>query len=753
MKRLLLPSAFLLALSTFACRDAPLGPTDPQGASRDLSAPNAGGAKGVSADLRSRFKSRLKPRFSLSAAAGNVDPASFSATLTPGQTASEALTVNLPAAPPKGDVLFLFDLTGSMGGALTNLATNAVDIMNAVSNVIPDVNFGLVSHEDYPGTFASSTDAGQACNYGPTAYGTAATGDLPYRLDRSITSDASSVVSAIQAMRTKGGADGPEGYSRALYETYADPDIAWRSGARRVVVSFGDNVPHDCNYDFAHVLSASTLSSGVDPGRDNQVGTSDDLGIKDVLEGMKANGITLVTLHNGGVNALWNSYAAVTGGTSFQVNFDGSFPEGTDPASTIAGLISSAVSTVHALTLEVCSADAETYGRWLVSTSPISYTDVTLPQSRGFSVVVGPPAGVNLQNGDHEFNLCVMGDGVEYGRQHVTISSEGTTTFVEPGGSGEATIEENGKPVAGIKFPEGTFTEGVTVSVEFQALPAACRRHLSRLPARPDGTLPACLRGHDQRRRAPHPAAACRGRRLPADGPGTAGTVQVREQSGPRPGAAEGHRIRLHRLHRIPDWQHHAEELARGAGDARCQLVHPDSLVRSPWRLRWTIAGRRWPELLHVGLAWRVLQRRHGGERLPHRQGCVRDCRHVQRQPEELQSLPRRSRLHADDRRGDSRIRQERLHDSGELLQVVTSAEAMGVRRTDQRRRHGDEHRADDGRVHDRRHGSDRWSAARLPRIQHPDWTSGTRARTGVRRQRHLHWPGGVIDTRPEPSA
>jgi hypothetical protein len=296
-------------------------------------------------------------------------------------------------------------------------------------------------------------------------------------MDKAITSDPLSVVNAIGAMTIKSGADGPEAYSRALYETYADPNIAWRTGARRVVVSFGDNIPHDCDYDFAHVLSASTLSSGVDPGRDNQVGTSDDLMIKDVLEGMKANGITLVTLHNGGVNTLWNSYAAVTGGTSIHVNADGSIPSGVDPASTIASLISSAVGTVHALTLEVCSTDAGTYGRWLISTSPASYTDVTLPDSRGFNAVVGPPAGENLQNGNHEFDLCVMGDGVEYGRQHVAITSAGTTKFVEPGGSGEATIEENGKPVAGIKFPEGTFTEGVTVTVEFQPLPAGATCH------------------------------------------------------------------------------------------------------------------------------------------------------------------------------------------------------------------------------------------------------------------------------------
>ena len=480
MRRLLLPSAALLALATFACRDTPVSPSAPQAASHDAFAPNPPprpGANAVNVDLAARFKTRLKPRFSVSSTSSNVDPALLTATLSPGQTVSEALTVNLPAAPPKGDVLFLFDLTGSMGGALSNLKTNAVDIMNEVRTVIPDVNFGLVSHEDYPGTFGSSTEAGQACDYGPTAYGSAASGDQPYRLDRGITSDPLAVVNAIGAMTIKNGADGPEAYSRALYETYTDANIAWRSGARRVVVSFGDNIPHDCNYDFAHVLSTNTLSSGVDPGRDNQVGTSDDLVIQDVLEGMKSNGVTLVTLHNGFSNALWNSYAKVTGGTSFQVNADGTIPDGSDPASTIANLISSAVSAVHTLTLEVCSADAATYGRWLVSTTPASYTDVTLPQSRGFGAIVGPPAGEDLQNGNHDFDLCVMGDGVEYGRQHVTITSEGTTTFVAPGQPGEATIQENGKAVAGIKFPDNTFTEGVTLTVEFAPLVAGATCH------------------------------------------------------------------------------------------------------------------------------------------------------------------------------------------------------------------------------------------------------------------------------------
>ena len=36
-----------------------------------------------------------------------------------------------------------------------------------------------------------------------------------------------------------GGSDGPESYSRALYEAYSDPAIGWRPGSRRLLVNFG----------------------------------------------------------------------------------------------------------------------------------------------------------------------------------------------------------------------------------------------------------------------------------------------------------------------------------------------------------------------------------------------------------------------------------------------------------------------------------------------------------------------------------
>lgn len=411
------------------------------------------------------FSRLLKSRPTLAhATAGAISPALLTATLAPGQTVAEHKTVTLPTSTPRGDVLFVFDLTGSMGGAINNVKTNAVNIMNAVRGVITDVNFGLVTHKDYNGRFTSSIAAGQTCNY-DAFYG--GTGDFAYRRDQPVTPDNATVANALGALTAGGGADGPESYARVLYETYADPLIGWRDGAKRVVVQFGDNVPHDC-----------TLGKGNDPGRDNVIGTSDDLFVNDVLNGMKNNGVTMVSVHNGFNNTLWNGYATITGGTSFQINTNGTFPTGVDPAAKIAELINASVRTLRSLTLQVCAEHTEQFGRWLVSVTPVSYSNVVLGESREFDIVVGPPAG-DLANGDYRFDICAMGDGVEYGRQHVTITNE-TTTKAIPRNNPEpvtVTVQEGGKNVAGVSIPAGTFDEDVTVTVQFKKVTATAQCH------------------------------------------------------------------------------------------------------------------------------------------------------------------------------------------------------------------------------------------------------------------------------------
>ena len=123
------------------------------------------------------------------------------ATLKPGQSVRQTLSVRIPSVPAKADIMFVLDLTGSMGGELSNAKRNSINIMNRVASLIKDVRFGVASHMDYPGRFNS---CGYNSNYGSSGR------DYPYRLDRSITSNRSSVSSGINGLRLGSGSDGPE---------------------------------------------------------------------------------------------------------------------------------------------------------------------------------------------------------------------------------------------------------------------------------------------------------------------------------------------------------------------------------------------------------------------------------------------------------------------------------------------------------------------------------------------------------------
>jgi hypothetical protein len=348
-----------------------------------------------------------------------LQPTSLTATLAPGETVVEQKTLTLAATPPSADVLFLLDLTGSMGGALANVKANSVNIMNTLAGLIPDINFGFASYEDYPASYGpTSENCGYSAQYGTPGI------DLPWRLDRSITSDVSAVATSINAAVLGFGNDGPESYSRAFYELYAEligetnplyGPVGWRTGARRIVVNFGDNVPHDCNL-------SGIGSTGRDPGRDGLINTADDLVWSNVLDGLRNNNVTVVNLLSStsvAFNNLWSASMAQAGGMHMQINTNGTFPGGVDPATAIATLISEAVARISSIGLNVCAGD-EAYAAWLVDRSPTAYTDVDVPATLDFDLTVGPPAGT--APGVYTFDVCAIGDGAEFGRQSVTIT-------------------------------------------------------------------------------------------------------------------------------------------------------------------------------------------------------------------------------------------------------------------------------------------------------------------------------------------
>jgi hypothetical protein len=246
--------------------------------------------------------------------AAEVSPDSLYAILQPGESITETKTVTIPELVPMGDVVFSFDLTGSMGGIIGTAKAKAEEILDTLdATPDTDINYGVMSYMDYPASYNS-------CGYSAT-YGSAASGDYAYSLDESVTDSNSSVISAINALSLGYGGDGPQDYTRIFYESYADTNVGWRDGARRILLNFGDNVPHDC--DLNEGVSGGIWTTGGDPGRDEVMGNSDDLDLQTVLTQMSTEGVILLEAHtttNANVN--WTYWTGITGGSVFITTSD-----------------------------------------------------------------------------------------------------------------------------------------------------------------------------------------------------------------------------------------------------------------------------------------------------------------------------------------------------------------------------------------------------------------------------------------------
>lgn len=99
-----------------------------------------------------------------------------------------------------GDVFFLLDTTGSMGGILTTISSYFVQVVGILSTLIVDLAFGVGSFDDY-----------QYSDFGSYP-------DKPFVLEQQVTTDASLVTAALSRLVASGGADQPESDMEALYQ-------------------------------------------------------------------------------------------------------------------------------------------------------------------------------------------------------------------------------------------------------------------------------------------------------------------------------------------------------------------------------------------------------------------------------------------------------------------------------------------------------------------------------------------------------
>jgi hypothetical protein len=160
-------------------------------------------------------------------AAIKINPLYNDLTLEPDDSLHEVITVTVPknAGVSKADVYFLADTTGSMMTALAAVQGGANAMLGALQGPGIDMAFGVGNYKDFPSD--------------------------PYCFEhqQSLTQTPADVVNAINAWSAAGGGfnDGSEGQLFALDQLAQPPggSIGWRSGAKRIIVWFGDAPGHD----------------------------------------------------------------------------------------------------------------------------------------------------------------------------------------------------------------------------------------------------------------------------------------------------------------------------------------------------------------------------------------------------------------------------------------------------------------------------------------------------------------------------
>lgn len=190
------------------------------------------------------------------------------------------------------DVTFLIDQSGSMSPVIDQATREASAIANRIRSIVPDSAFAVASFNDYP-------LGGEGAPYGRP-------GDQPFTLQSNINTDTEALARGLSAIRVQNGGDGPEAYARAIDEM---PGLAWRDGARRVVVLMGDAYPH----------SKGRFGDGrPDPGRDGVPNTADDIEFVDAVANARSAGISIIgfQFYNSSLATAAFQYAAEeTGGT------------------------------------------------------------------------------------------------------------------------------------------------------------------------------------------------------------------------------------------------------------------------------------------------------------------------------------------------------------------------------------------------------------------------------------------------------
>ncbi len=153
---------------------------------------------------------------------GVISPAEVEGILFPGESLVVEKCVETPVIPPKPDVYFLADTTGSMGPALAAVQADSAAILASVRAAAADAQFGVGSYDDFP--------------FDPPPI---------FANQQAITPTDANTLLAIGNWAPLNGFDFPESQLYALETIATDPAIGFRLDSARIVVWFGDCPGHD----------------------------------------------------------------------------------------------------------------------------------------------------------------------------------------------------------------------------------------------------------------------------------------------------------------------------------------------------------------------------------------------------------------------------------------------------------------------------------------------------------------------------
>lgn len=296
-----------------------------------------------------------------SAFADSISPDTFSATLGVGDSVTLRKTVTISAGKPDTalvDVKFIADTTGSMGGIIGAVKTNASTIMTKLSGFggAGNTQFGVSEYKDRTDSYTTKVNQG-------------------------LTSNTTLVQAGINQWGANGGGDWAEANLIALKQQAEATD--WRAGSNRFIVQFGDAAGHE---------------NGLYPS------------LTDTITALKDNNVKVLVVGTSDMNRSdWCSGdCTLNAATTIATSTGGSF--NTFGSANIAKLIEDAIgaafSTYSSVTLGVIGGAIPGVD---VAIEPVSYTgswDRSMDRTFTFDVTfTGMLAGL------HEFDIGAFVDG------------------------------------------------------------------------------------------------------------------------------------------------------------------------------------------------------------------------------------------------------------------------------------------------------------------------------------------------------